>query len=91
MLNLKKGLALVLAAATAFTFAPVANLGNAVEAKAASEEQGENLTANYKSGQTTDVDTEFALTPGTYAVEFSKKSGTATPDNSNLEIKITNA
>lgn len=35
MLNLKKGLALVLAAATAFTFAPVANLGNAVEANAA--------------------------------------------------------
>ena len=91
MLNLKKGLALVLAAATAFTFAPVANLGNAVAAKAASEEQGENLTANYKSGQTTDVDTEFALTPGTYAVEFSKKSGTANPDNKNLKITITNA
>ncbi len=35
MLNLKKGLALVLAAATAFTFAPVANLGNAVDAHAA--------------------------------------------------------
>ena len=35
MLNLKKGLALVLAAATAFTFAPVANLGNAVDANAA--------------------------------------------------------
>ena len=35
MLNFKKGLALVLAAATAFTFAPVANLGNAVQAEAA--------------------------------------------------------
>ena len=35
MLNLKKGLALVLAAATAFTFAPVANLGSAVTANAA--------------------------------------------------------
>ena len=35
MLNLKKGLALVLAAATVFTFAPVANLGNAVQAEAA--------------------------------------------------------
>ena len=34
MLNLKKGLALVLAAATAFTFAPVANLGNAIDANA---------------------------------------------------------
>ncbi len=37
MLNLKKGLALVLAAATAFTFAPVANLGNAVQAEAAGQ------------------------------------------------------
>jgi hypothetical protein len=35
MLNLKKGLALVLAAATAFTFAPVANLESAVTANAA--------------------------------------------------------
>lgn len=36
MLNLKKGLALVLAAATAFTFAPVANLGGSYVANAAS-------------------------------------------------------
>ena len=35
MLNFKKSLALVLAAATAFTFAPVANLGQAVTAEAA--------------------------------------------------------
>ncbi len=34
MLNLKKGLAVVLAAATALTFAPVANLGQAVTANA---------------------------------------------------------
>lgn len=34
MLNLKKGLAVVLAAATAVTFAPVANLGQAVTANA---------------------------------------------------------
>ncbi|MDY6351840.1 MAG: Ig-like domain-containing protein [Lachnospiraceae bacterium] len=40
MLNLKKGLALVLAAATAFTFAPVANLGNAVQAEAAETATG---------------------------------------------------
>ena len=50
MLNMKKGLALVLAAATAFTFAPVANLGNAVQAEAATEitkDEGETtLTAN---------------------------------------------
>ena len=54
MLNLKKGLALVLAAATAFTFAPVANLGNAVQAEAA---QGDLLdvksdTVNLHAGQT---------------------------------------
>ena len=35
MLNFKKGLALVLAAATALTFAPVANLGSNVTAEAA--------------------------------------------------------
>jgi|GEM_PF-683025 len=35
MLNLKKGLALVLAAATAFTFAPVANLGVTADAASA--------------------------------------------------------
>lgn len=34
MLNMKKGLAIVLAAATAFTFAPVANLGNPYVANA---------------------------------------------------------
>ncbi len=42
MLNLKKGLALVLAAATAFTFAPVANLGAPVQAEAA-EAAGKQL------------------------------------------------
>ena len=47
MLNLKKGLALVLAAATAFTFAPVANLGNAVQAEAAGNEYA-NTAANIK-------------------------------------------
>ena len=44
MLNLKKGLALVLAAATAFTFAPVANLGQAVTANAATSTQEYKLT-----------------------------------------------
>ena len=47
MLNLKKGLALVLAAATAFTFAPVANLGNAVQAEAAGNEYA-NTADNIK-------------------------------------------
>lgn len=39
MLNFKKGLALVLAAATALTFAPVASLGNVVQAEAADRTQ----------------------------------------------------
>ena len=47
MLNLKKGLALVLAAATAFTFAPVANLGNAVQAEAAEISTTYNISGNY--------------------------------------------
>ncbi len=44
MLNFKKSLALVLAAATAFTFAPVANLG--VTAHAATQTQTHNLIAD---------------------------------------------
>lgn len=50
MLNLKKGLAMVLAAATAFTFAPVANLGASVDAQAATATQGYNLiSADFNS------------------------------------------
>ncbi len=44
MLNLKKGLAMVLAAATALTFAPVANLGAPVQAQAAATDQKVSLT-----------------------------------------------
>lgn len=54
MLNLKKGLALVLAAATAFTFAPVANLGNAVQAEAANIVQIDGTT-NTSAYQTTSM------------------------------------
>ena len=50
MLNLKKGLALVLAAATAFTFAPVANLGSAVDAKA-----GELLDLDASANETVSI------------------------------------
>ena len=53
MLNLKKGLALVLAAATAFTFAPVANLGSAVQAEAATVQI--DGTTNTSAGQTTSM------------------------------------
>ena len=42
MLNMKKGLAIVLAAATALTFAPVANLGQAVTANATEFRNAQN-------------------------------------------------
>ena len=45
MLNFKKGLAMVLAAATALTFAPVANLGSVVDAQAADSKQGYNMSS----------------------------------------------
>ena len=65
MLNLKKGLALVLAAATAFTFAPVANLGNAVEA---------NATATYTIDGATGTSFVFTLDANkTYTVSSSDK------------------
>jgi len=78
MLNLKKGLALVLAATTAFTFAPVANLGNAVQAKAA-EAAGENLEVTYDASTvsadiTNGVSKEFSLKNGTYLVVLPKDS-----------------
>ena len=78
MLNLKKGLALVLAAATAFTFAPVANLGNAVQAKAA-EAAGENLEVTYDASTgsadiANGVSKEFSLKNGTYLVVLPKDS-----------------
>ena len=50
MLNLKKGLALVLAAATVFTFAPVANLGSAVDAEA-----GELLDLDASANETVSI------------------------------------
>ena len=78
MLNLKKGLALVLAAATAFTFAPVANLGSAVQAEAA-EAAGENLEVTYDASIgsadiTNGVSKEFSLKNGTYLVVLPKDS-----------------
>ena len=65
MLNLKKGLALVLAAATAFTFAPVANLGNAVEA---------NADATYTIDGASGTSFDFTLDANkTYTVSSSDK------------------
>ena len=56
MLNLKKGLALVLAAATAFTFAPVANLGSAVDANAAPILDYNKTEVNLQVGETRTFD-----------------------------------
>ena len=68
MLNLKKGLALVLAAATAFTFAPVANLGNAVQAEAATVENKITLNAANTWGNTSGKEqyVELPLEEGTW-------------------------
>ncbi|MDD6381437.1 MAG: Ig-like domain-containing protein [Lachnospiraceae bacterium] len=70
MLNLKKGLALVLAAATAFTFAPVANLGQSIVAEAASD----NTTAiTIDHNGTTAVDKTYSFASGYYKVDVEKK------------------
>ena len=68
MLNLKKGLALVLAAATAFTFAPVANLGSAVQAEAATVENKITLNAANTWGNTSGKEqyVELPLEEGTW-------------------------
>ena len=77
MLNLKKGLALVLAAATAFTFAPVANLGNAVSAQA-DEAHDKSITEDAKAAGGNEVtngkEVELNLGTGTYVLSFPKKS-----------------
>ena len=68
MLNMKKGLAIVLAAATALTFAPVASLSNAVTANAAASTVEQTLTipaAAYTSAGTTTVNVAASdSTPG---------------------------
>ena len=59
MLNLKKGLALVLAAATAFTFAPVANLGASVDAHAGDILKVDSTeTINLHNGETRWIETQ---------------------------------
>ncbi|MCI6648030.1 MAG: Ig-like domain-containing protein [Lachnospiraceae bacterium] len=56
MLNMKKGLAIVLAAATALTFAPVANLGVSAYAAASTVEQTLTIpAAAYTTAGTTEV------------------------------------
>jgi uncharacterized protein YjdB len=83
MLNLKKGLALVLAAATAFTFAPVANLGNAVQAEAATPATSDTIDIDATTPTTTGTSKALALTDGVWVAESNQK------DSSNLGAKIT--
>ena len=75
MLNMKKGLALVLAAATAFTFAPVANLGASVSAYA------ENTQITLDCTGTKTADGYLTLDAGTYVITSDVKD--------NLGVKVT--
>ena len=74
MLNLKKGLALVLAAATAFTFAPVANLGQAVSVYAAT---GETTRANWHMSSK-----DFKNSDGSFATASNKEGVSYSNDTS---------
>ena len=90
MLNLKKGLALVLAAATALTFAPVANLGASVQAEAAEGDKTafvyDNTSRKFENSSVPagTTDTGIAnLDEGTYVLE-------TTAENANgLSVKLT--
>ena len=76
MLNFKKGLAVVLAAATAFTFAPFANLGSVVDANAATTQESFDISSYWNAsskqftttGGATNVNT--VTTDGAAYVEF---------------------
>ena len=76
MLNMKKGLAIVLAAATVFTFAPVSTLGltGVVEAQAATATISIPVTAGADATKTT------TLTPNTSAVSVDASSEDQTVD-----------
>ena len=93
MLNLKKGLALVLAAATAFTFAPVANLGNAVEADAANTNfigaEGQTLTVG--EAITYDVDVAQVTDGTTYTLTNSNPDAVDVYVNNKAENSTTTA
>ena len=88
MLNLKKGLALVLAAATALTFAPVANLGASVQAEAAEGDKTAFVydvgTSKFENSSAGTSDTGIAnLDAGTYVLE-------TTAENANgLSVTLT--
>lgn len=73
MLNMKKGLAIVLAAATVLTFAPVASLSNAVSAYAA------DATATIDASTSTKTaDASVELPVGAYVIVENTKADDAT-------------
>ncbi|MDD5956381.1 MAG: Ig-like domain-containing protein [Lachnospiraceae bacterium] len=74
---MKKGLAIVLAAATAFTFAPVANLAAPVVAEAASDNTSA-LSLKYDSANDVAVPKTYSLTSGLYKILVDKKSSETT-------------
>ena len=88
MLNMKKGLAIVLAAATALTFAPVSTLGlqGVVEAQAANTTTSENITSANQTA-TINLTKGTAYTDGTNAFEYTiTTAGTLTADGSNPTV-----
>lgn len=86
MLNLKKGLALVLAAATAFTFAPVANLGSAVQAEAADTN---SFTYDISNSKFTDGAGTQAISATTGGDQLDKAgSWVVTVDDTTAPIKV---
>ena len=75
MKNFKKALALVLAAATAFTFAPVANLGSAVEAEAktADVQQTFNMPSEAYSNNVTTGSVATESKPGYSGISWARE------------------
>ena len=75
MKNFKKALALVLAAATAFTFAPVANLGSAVEAEAktADVQQTFNMPSEAYSNSVTTGSVATESKPGYSDISWARE------------------
>jgi hypothetical protein len=94
MLNMKKGLAIVLAAATALTFAPVSTLGlqGVVEAQAAETKQDASATASVVG--TTSVaagTTDKTLIGSTGTLTLTIKNTHASDDATSVEVSVVSA
>ena len=88
MLNMKKGLAIVLAAATALTFAPVSTLGlqGVVEAQAANTTTTKDVASGDQTA-TINLTKGTTYTDGTNAFEYTiKTAGNLTADGSNPTV-----